>query len=80
MQKSIILAAVLSSAIGACAPIDAGMETIPVDVESDQGKVTCQLYNHDIVMWDRAIAFPQGMTAEAAREVCLDEGLRRIPR
>jgi len=64
---------------GCAASLDkASYATDPVQVETDQGVVTCQLYRHNQVLWDEAIAKPASMTIEEADAVCLNEGYRRL--
>ncbi len=53
-------------------------ETAPVQVETAQGVVTCQLYTRDTVIWDRATAVPAGMSIPQADEVCKAEGRRQL--
>ena len=52
-------------------------ETTPVEVSTPQGIVTCQLYLHDRVIWDRAIHRPETMSVAAADAACVAEGKRR---
>ena len=61
--------------LGGCAD-RASMETPPVQVASAAGPVTCQLYRHDIVMWDEAIRWPEGTGKPQADAICRDEGKR----
>ncbi|WP_380053956.1 hypothetical protein ACFE33_12505 [Falsihalocynthiibacter sp. SS001] len=51
-------------------------ESAPVQVSTQMGFVTCQLYRRDLVVWDRAIGRPEGMTVEVADNVCRAEGER----
>jgi hypothetical protein len=62
--------------LGGCAD-RASMETPPVQVATPRGAVTCQLYRHDIVMWDEATKWPDGMQKPQADAVCRDEGRRQ---
>jgi hypothetical protein len=48
-----------------------------VKVSTPQGVVTCQLYKHDRVIWDRAISRPETMSVATADAVCVAEGKRR---
>ncbi|MBT8458230.1 MAG: hypothetical protein HKP37_02100 [Boseongicola sp.] len=52
-------------------------ESEPVNVETPIGVVTCQLYTRDLVIWDRAIDRPEGMTVSTADAICVNEGQRR---
>lgn len=52
-------------------------ESEPVQVETPIGIVTCQLYTRDLVIWDRAIERPEGMTVSTADAICVNEGKRR---
>ena len=56
----------------------ASYATDPVQVQTEQGVVTCQLYRHDRVIWDEAIDFPKSMSLQQADAVCQDEGFRRL--
>lgn len=73
------ITAVLSTAIllSACAPDPQSFETEPVDVETELGTVTCQLYTERRVLWDRAIDRPKNMSVREADNICRAEGLRR---
>lgn len=63
--------------LGACVPDPRSYESPPVEVETPQGVVTCQLYSPEIVAWDRAIDRPDTMSYPEADEVCRAEGLRQ---
>ena len=56
----------------------ASYATDPVQVETAKGVVTCQLYRHNQVLWDEAIAKPASMTIDEADAVCVNEGYRRL--
>ncbi len=81
-MSKITLALASASAIaltGCVGGIDkATYATEPVQVETDKGIVTCQLYREDRVIWDEAIDFPKSMTLQQADAVCQDEGYRRL--
>lgn len=51
-------------------------ETTPVVVQSAAGPVTCQLYTHEQVTWDRSINRPGNMSVTTADELCRQEGYR----
>ena len=70
-----IAAALTVFLCGCISPED--YETAPVEVSTAQGIVTCQLYKHDRVIWDRAIHRPETMSVAAADAVCVAEGKRR---
>ncbi len=53
-------------------------ETEPVTLKTPKGAVTCQLYTPDQVAWDRAIAWPKGLSAKKADKICREEGERRL--
>ena len=52
-------------------------ETEPVQVQTAQGVVTCQLYTKDVLDWDRSINRPATMSVEYADQVCKAEGAAR---
>lgn len=60
--------------LGACSP--RSMETPPVNVVSQDGEVTCQLYSLEMVHWDRAVARPERMGVQTADDICRAEGKR----
>lgn len=71
------LAFVLAAAVlTACSPQN--METPPVVVQTAQGPVTCQLYTHSEVYWDRSTDRPDSMSVKAADDVCRAEGYRLL--
>ena len=43
----------LLAVLTACVPTPEDLETTPVQVQTPQGVVTCQLYRHNRVTWDR---------------------------
>lgn len=49
-------------------------ETPPVEVQSSQGVVTCQLYTPQTVIWDRAIDWPRTMSVKEADSLCKARG------
>lgn len=56
--------------------------TIPVPeqyvpVTGKDATITCQLYTKEIVRWDRATVYPEGLTHEHADNACLNEGNRQ---
>lgn len=67
--------------LSACVPSPEDLETTPVKVQTPKGVVTCQLYRHDRVTWDRAIDFPATkMSVPEADNYCRQEGQRRLKR
>ena len=63
--------------LSACVGDPTFYETAPVQVRTSKGVVTCQLYQRDIVKWDRAIDRPENMKVKEADAICLAEGARR---
>lgn len=57
-----------------------GVETTPVQVATEKGVVTCQLYTRDQVLWDRSINRPTSMDVREADAVCIAEGNRQAGR
>lgn len=66
-------------ALSACAMDPRAYESTPVVVNTAAGPVTCQLYTHEQVIWDRAIARPESMDVETADNICRAEGKRELP-
>lgn len=78
LTKAVLLLP-LVAALSACIPSPEDLETTPVQVQTPKGVVTCQLYRHDRVTWDRAIDFPATrMSVADADAYCRQEGLRRL--
>lgn len=75
MIRQIAVLAVVAAALTGCDKTE--FETTPVTVTTPQGDVTCQLYRHDMVMWDTALSRPADMTDEVANNACIEEGERR---
>lgn len=59
-----------------CTIDPADYETTPVKLSTPKGTVTCQLYTEELVIWDRAINVPPGMTIAEGDQLCHNEGLR----
>ncbi|MTH99188.1 hypothetical protein [Roseibium sp. RKSG952] len=77
---SVTLLPVLAALAG-CIPSPEDLETTPVQVQTPQGVVTCQLYRLDRVTWDRAIDYPATkMSVTQADNYCRQEGQRRLKR
>lgn len=68
--------AVFGLALAGCSPAD--LETAPVVVPTAQGSVTCQLYSHTQVYWDRSTDRPDSMSVKTADDVCRTEGYRLL--
>ena len=65
--------------LAACSLDPRGYETTPVTLQTAAGPVTCQLYTHEQVIWDRAISRPDSMDVATADNLCRQEGLRELP-
>ncbi|WP_299660394.1 hypothetical protein [uncultured Ruegeria sp.] len=79
--KYFAIAVPLMASLSACVPTPEELETTPVKVQTSKGVVTCQLYRHNRVSWDRAIDFPATkMSVPEADNYCKQEGLRRLKR
>lgn len=66
-----------SAIVAGCTPDPAQYETTPVQVETANGTVTCQLYTKDTVLWDRALDWPRSMDYKQADAICKTEGKRQ---
>lgn len=62
--------------LAACSLDPREYESTPVVLQTAAGPVTCQLYTHEQVIWDRAISRPGSMTVETADNLCRQEGAR----
>lgn len=67
---------VVSAGLTGCVGSPEHHETTPVEVETAQGTVTCQLYTRERVMWDRSINRPNAMDVKVADEICREAGRR----
>ncbi|WP_425078271.1 hypothetical protein [Ruegeria denitrificans] len=77
--KTLLLFPVVAIVTSACIPSPEDLETPPVKVQTPKGVVTCQLYRHDRVTWDRAIDLPATkMSVSEADAYCRQEGQRRL--
>lgn len=76
-MKYLVLLAPLALA-GCLDPRD--YESVPVEIETRSGTVTCQLYTEEYTIWDRAIIAPPGVTIAQADEVCREYGRDRVNR
>lgn len=77
MSAKMLLILAGGLALSACSLDPRAYETTPVVVETAAGPVTCQLYTHEQVIWDRATARPANMDVETADNICLAEGQRQ---
>ena len=75
--KPVMIASVVLL-FAACALDPREYETAPVTVQTAAGPVTCQLYTHEQVVWDRAIGRPDSMDVETADALCRNEGRREL--
>ena len=79
-MKRILLSAAGLALLGACSsgnPLanPKAYETPEQDIfVQDHGIVSCQLYTRELVVWDRAVHWPQTLPQEVADEFCLREG------
>lgn len=76
MYLKAALAVVAVTTVSACAISPKDYESPPVLAESAMGPVTCQIYTHSQVTWDRSITRPAQMDAETADNLCRAEGKR----
>ncbi|WP_232816478.1 hypothetical protein [Paracoccus zhejiangensis] len=73
--KPVLIASAILS-LAACSLDPREYETTPVVVQTEAGPVTCQLYTHEQVIWDRATSRPNSMDVETADNLCRQEGVR----
>lgn len=76
--KRIIWCMCLPTIVAGCELTPDQFETPPVTVKTSQGFVSCQLYSHDYVLWDRAIDWPNVLNGEQADRYCQQEGRRKM--
>ncbi|MBJ3762636.1 hypothetical protein ILP92_07750 [Maribius pontilimi] len=74
MSRLLLLAPLL---LAACIADPAEIESPEVEVVTDQGTVTCQLYTLRVTLYDRAVLRPQSMSDATANDICRAEGKRR---
>ncbi|MDA5094380.1 hypothetical protein O2N63_09815 [Aliiroseovarius sp. KMU-50] len=74
--SSLVFAAMAAGVLTGCAG-KASFESNPVQIETPNGVVVCQLYTRDRVQWDEAIAVPSGMTKAEGDAYCVQEGYRQ---
>ena len=70
------LAVAAVATLSACNITPQDYETPPVLAESAMGPVTCQIYTHEQVTWDRSITRPEKMDTKTADNLCRAEGKR----
>lgn len=78
MSAKMLLILAGGLALSACSLDPRAYETTPVVVDTAAGPVTCQLYTHEQVTWDRATARPASMDVETADNICRAEGQREL--
>ncbi len=76
MFTKTVMLIVAGAALSACSLNPRDYETTPVVLETAAGPVTCQLYRHDQVTWDRSISRPNSMDVKSADDLCRQEGYR----
>ena len=74
VKLAVIGAAV--AVLSACAITPEQFESTPVIAQSPAGPVTCQIYTHEQVTWDRSINRPGSMSVATADNLCRQEGQR----
>lgn len=77
LRTTMVLAGLAVLGTAGCGLDPRNFETEPVEVETSQGLVRCQLYTKESVVWDRAIDRPEGMTIREADDICRAEGARQ---
>ncbi|WP_073130578.1 hypothetical protein [Palleronia salina] len=75
MPRLLLLAPLL---LAACIADPDQIESPEIEVVTDQGTVTCQLYTLRNTLYDRAVLRPASMTDRLANAICRDEGERRL--
>ncbi|MEM7242571.1 MAG: hypothetical protein AAF429_10335 [Pseudomonadota bacterium] len=80
-MSKIYIGLVLGSTLlitGCASTLDkASYATNPVQVQTEKGVVTCQLYRSTSTLWDEAIAVPAGMSIQEGDAICQNEGFKR---
>ena len=77
MLTKLALLTATALSLSACVGSPVQYESQPVVLDTTEGKVTCQLYTVDQVIWDRAIDRPGSMSVATADNLCRKEGLRQ---
>ena len=77
MKKLTLVMAIAATGVMAGCVNKSGFESNPVQIKTEKGVVTCQLYMRDRVQWDEAIAVPAGMTKAEGDAYCIQEGHRQ---
>ncbi|MDN5567577.1 MAG: hypothetical protein L0G27_02295 [Paracoccus sp. (in: a-proteobacteria)] len=75
MIRTIGFALIAAGALAACTPKN--FESAPVQVDTPEGPVTCQLYTANLTDWDRATDAPAGMSMSVADSYCKREGMAK---
>lgn len=76
MFRTIGMIAISMLTLSACIGSPESFESTPVEIATKEGKVTCQLYTKETVLWDRSLDRPAGMSVTAADQYCKVEGER----
>lgn len=76
MNTKFVAAAAAALVLSACAITPEQYETPPILADSPMGPVTCQIYTHEQVTWDRSINRPGAMDVKTADNLCRAEGDR----
>ena len=75
-MRYIVFFAFLCTLLSACVTSPVQYESSPIILDTPQGKVNCQLYTRELVVWDRSIGRPDKMSVAAADNYCINEGKR----
>ncbi|MCK0170607.1 hypothetical protein [Aliiroseovarius sp. S1123] len=78
MKKLTLVMAIAATGVMAGCVDKSAYESNPVQIKTEKGVVTCQLYMRDRVQWDEAIAVPAGMTKDEGDAYCVQEGHRQF--
>ncbi len=70
------LVIIAATTLSACAITPEQFESAPVLADSPAGPVTCQIYTHEQVTWDRSINRPASLSVATADSLCRQEGAR----
>lgn len=76
-MKRVAFGLVAAATMAGCVPSPQNYESEPVVLKTPKGNVTCQLYTPELVIWDRSIDRPYGMSVETADAICRKEGQRQ---
>jgi type IV pilus biogenesis protein CpaD/CtpE len=76
MPARLLLTLAATGLLAGCAIDPRSLESVPVDIPSAKGAVTCQLYTRETTVWDRSIDRPDAMGVEEADTICREAGRR----